>query len=558
MQNDILSKIDFLELVSRKVLLIKVKDSSYKGLSPFTNEKTPSFFVNTKAKTWYDFSSGTGGGIMDYVIATEHVDKAGAIAFLADIAGVELEVNDKLSHIRALIKASYTLFLEHASEAVPYMLSRGFSEDVVKRHGIGFAPSGSKTLIEYLEKKNFSREQIMEAGIGYIDTDNRLLSRFQNRVIFPIKDSYGTVVSFTGRRIAEGATAKYLHGVTSPIFRKKEVVWNLSSIRSMIAEQNRVLVCEGQLDALSLTVAGYPAVAILGSSPSDDQIRILAGASQNIYFVFDSDEAGEKALLAAFKVAEDVGIDSVLYAVTLPPGEDPHSFLQGGGDFQELMATARSDSSIIIRALIKQQLLQGGKTRSQVAGSVIKELAPFVKNKLSYRSLDLIERASQEFSLNRTELRLMLERKNAEKLGINSGDVDKIAFPAPIYERRILYAVLDNPALAARYKESGLSFLDFESELISRVMTCINPVLDSAEQFDKLKEELPEDDYFTILEFYSKGLEAVSIDSSIEVMKGIRLKRERDARNNFLGRPTPDNNFTRQKRREVKQKLGIA
>lgn len=554
MVTEILAKVDFLELVSRRVSLSHVNDTSYRGLSPFTNERTPSFFVNPKSKTWYDFSSGTGGGVLDYVMRTESIDRGEALAMLADMVGVELEENDHLSNLRAILKTANEYFLYHAQDALPYMTERGFSEETMKRYGIGFSPRGTKLMIDHLHSKGYTDEDILDSGLGYRDAENRLLAKYQNRVIFPIKDTYGTIVSFTGRAVGN-SPAKYLHGTTTRLFKKKEIVWNLSSVRRLISEKNMVIVCEGQMDALAVCDAGLPGVAILGSMPSHNQIKLLGGASSNIYFIFDSDAAGEKALLEAFKIAEDTGIDSLLHSITLPEGEDPNSYLNNHSveEFLELVRSATPDTSAVIRSLINQHL-DPKLTRAQVAGKVIRELAPFVKNKLTYRSLDLIERAAQEFSVNQKELRSMIERRNSVPPVLTNDNIREISFPAPVYERRILYALLDNPVKIMQFKSTGLTIGDFESDLVSRVVDLIDPKLDSSEMFEELRGRLEEDEYYSVLEFFSKGMDG-DLESALDVMKGIVLKRVRDSRNNFIGRPIPDSNFTREKRRELKAKI---
>lgn len=554
MVTEILAKVDFLELVSRRVSLSHVNDTSYRGLSPFTNERTPSFFVNPKSKTWYDFSSGTGGGVLDYVMRTESIDRGEALAMLADMVGVELEENDHLSNLRAILKTANEYFLYHAQDALPYMTERGFSEETMKRYGIGFSPRGTKLMIDHLHSKGYTDEDILESGLGYRDAENRLLAKYQNRVIFPIKDTYGTIVSFTGRAVGN-SPAKYLHGTTTRLFKKKEIVWNLSSVRRLISDKNMVIVCEGQMDALAVCDAGLPGVAILGSMPSHNQIKLLGGASSNIYFIFDSDAAGEKALLEAFKIAEDTGIDSLLHSITLPEGEDPNSYLNNHSveEFLELVRSATPDTSAVIRSLINQHL-DPKLTRAQVAGKVIRELAPFVKNKLTYRSLDLIERAAQEFSVNQKELRSMIERRNSVPPVLTNDNIREISFPAPVYERRILYALLDNPVKIMQFKSTGLTIGDFESDLVSRVVDLIDPKLDSSEMFEELRGRLEEDEYYSVLEFFSKGMDG-DLESALDVMKGIVLKRVRDSRNNFIGRPIPDSNFTREKRRELKAKI---
>lgn len=561
MVNEILGKVDFLELVSRRVSLSKAGVDQYRGLSPFTNEKSPSFFVNVASKTWYDFSAGMGGGVIDYVRHTESLGREEALSFLADMVGVELDTEHdaQVSAMRKILRTANDFFVSHADLAIPYMESRGFSEEFVRRYGIGFSPEGNRVLVDHLLSEGYSFSDMERVGLARTSTSSRkVYSFFHNRVMFPIKDAYGNIVSFTGRSIEDNPRAKYLHGATTRLFRKNEVIWNLSNVRKLIAEHNMVIVCEGQMDALAVCDAGLPGVAILGSKPSATQIKLLGGASSNIYFLFDADKAGEKALLEAFSLADETGVESVIYATVLPEGEDPHSLIttRGVDEFLKLIYGSTSDTTALLRSLMNKHL-NPRLTRAEYTSRVIHELAGFVKNNLTYRSLDLIERAAQEFSVNQKELRTMIENKSQNVNALSPSKMEESTrFSAPVYERRILYTLLDEPHMIRQFDASGVSVWDFENELAGRVVALITPDKDSAEVFEHLRENLTEDEYYTILEFYSRGVTPGDMAVALDIMKMLVLKRTRESRGaDFLGRPVKDTQHIRDRRRELKEKL---
>jgi len=536
--DDILQNLDFVDLVNRKTTVKRTKGEEYKGLSPFNKEKTPSFYINNHSKTWYDFSSGQGGGVIDYVMKTENLGKSEAIHFLADFAGVEIEEEDELAKLRHVLITANKYFRMYASEAVPYLESRGFSPEIVAKYKLGFAPNNDN-LIAHLQTAGHSDEDILTSGVGFELENGTLVSRYKNRVIFPIKDAYGLLVSFTGRDVTGSAKAKYLHGPVSPLFKKKDVVWNLSDIRNLITETEKVILCEGQMDALAISEAGLPAVALLGATPSEAQLQLLSKLTQNLYLIFDSDNAGQRGMVKAFKMISNLDADALLYSLILPGGKDPDEFIRENGTeaFQKLVEHSKPDTSIIVQTLIRQNAGKN-RTKAAVTRRVIQELLPYIQQQFTYRSLDLIERLSQELGLSRKELQDWIEKGG--NFTHSSGVYEKIkdiSFPAPIYERRILYGLLDEPSRIRKFKESGLSDMDFESFLVSKVASNISASLDSAQVFEVLQEKLEEDEYYKVLAFYSQGLQDTDFESALNVMKIKVFDRVNTPMTDFLGRP---------------------
>jgi DNA primase len=537
---EIIEKLDFHGLVSKKTQLKRFKGDQFRGLSPFTHEKTPSFFVNTHNKTWYCFSSSMGGGVLDYVSKVEGVGRDEAIRILAEYTGVELEEeSDPHYHTKKALKLSLDYYRKNTDGILDYMSNRGFSLDVIEGYELGHADDDSESLLGYLKRNGIKEDHIVSAGIGFKRDDGKIVHRYRNRMMIPIRDEYGSLISFTGRDLTGDAKAKYLHGPVNALFQKKRVIWGLRNARSLISSLDYVVVTEGQLDAMALVDAGIPSVSILGSSVSEEQMLLLSKLTQNIYFTFDSDEAGDRGLFKAFKMAKELDLDSVIYSIILPKGRDPDDFIHefGIGEFNILREEARSDTAAIVQSLIKTHYKEG-VSKTSVAKKVLAELKDSFQQTFTYRSMDLIERLSQEFSLNPKELQEWIRKEPSFKGG---GAVDKkisdMSFPAPIYERRILYAVLQDPGLINKITNSSISLGDFTSHLVSKTLSFIKPNYSPTEVFDILKGSLSESEYSSVLQFFSTGLSGVDFDNSFEILKLKVMQREKESRVDFLGRP---------------------
>lgn len=553
---EILSRVDFVDLVSKKTTLTRTRQDRYRGLSPFKNEKTPSFFVNANNKTWYCFATGQGGGVLDYVEKVEGFGtRAEAIRFLAELTGVELEdVSSEESLIKKTLSMAQEYFRKDVTPAVEYMQGRGFDADVVDKYELGYIGNGY-ALLKYLESRKVTKDILVKSGL-FIDNEAKgtLQPRFFNRVMIPIKDAYGSIVSFTGRDVTNDGYAKYLHGPITSVFKKSEIVWNLSNARPSMAEKEMVVLCEGQMDAIAINEAGIPAVATLGTSLSRSQLEQVTKYVSNVYVLYDSDEAGEKGLIRAFKIAQEADIDAVVYSVVLPANDtDPEDFINEYGveEFRTVLASAKSDTSALVQSLIKTHYKEDSP-RAVIAKKVMMDLKGSINQTFTYRSMDLIERLSQEFSFSKRQLMDWLSKPVNIKHTHNT-KLNEMAFEAPIYERRVLLAVLDEPWLIRRIKEAGISLTDFQSHKVSRILGYCEPTFDSSEYFDVLKDKLPEDEYYEILEMYSVGVSETDFDSALQVLRLKVAARESGvATKRFLGRPHPyDNTYVATVRNDI-------
>jgi len=537
----LLNGLDFAEFVSTKVKLSKSGKDRYKGLSPFTSEKTPSFYVDNNARTWYCFSSGKGGGVLDYIAEIEGLDRSGAVEFLKEYLGIENSEKDDQStdfKIRNLMLISHRFFLKQSEKAIDYLEKRGFSRDdaelIVNSYEIGFCENNN--IQNYLRSSGVEEDTMVRSGIFYEEGT----CRYINRITMPIKNEYGKIISFTGRDVTGEAKSKYMHGKGSSIFKKSNIVWNLSNVRKMISEQDRVVVCEGQMDAIAVTEAGIPAVSILGSKISEAQLKSIAKITNNIYMLFDSDKAGEEGLLQSFKMISDLELESVFYSVTLPSGKDPDEFIKEKGikSFNNLIDEAKPDTSHIIKILIEKNIKKNDTNKSGIIRRILSELQPYMKKAYTYRALDMIERLSQELGLSRKELQSWADA--GAKFGHTQSTfnkIEQIQFPAPVYERRIMYAILKNPLLINKFHGTGLSIFDFESQFVSKVVDLIKPDLSTNEILDILKTELTKEEYDLTVAFLSQGLLESDIDTALDILRAKVKFRVKKAATDFLGRP---------------------
>jgi DNA primase len=539
--NTLLNNLDFSELVSTKVKLLKSGKDRYKGLSPFTSEKTPSFYVDNNARTWYCFSSGKGGGVLDYISEVEGLDKSASIEFLKEYLNIEDEEKVEHGHdfkIKRLMMTAHHFFIKQSEKAIDYLVKRGIDRDsaelIVNSYEIGFCDSNS--IFNYLKASGVEEDTMVRSGIFYEDGN----CRYINRITIPIKNEYGKIISFTGRDVTGEAKSKYMHGKGSSVFKKSNLVWNLSTVRKMISEQDRVVICEGQMDAIAVTEAGIPAVSILGSKISETQLKLIAKITNNIYMLFDSDKAGEEGLLQSFKMISDMDLESVFYSVTLPKGKDPDDYIRENGiqSFNSLIDEAKPDTSYIIKILIEKNVKKNDTNKSGIIRRILSELHPYMKKAYTYRALDMIERLSQELGLSRKELQSWAE--SGAKFGHTKSTfnkIEQIQFPAPMYERRILYSILKDPILINKFHGTGLSIFDFESQFVSKIIDLVKPDLSTNELLDILKTRLSKEEYDLTVAFLSQGLLESEIDTALDILRAKVKFRVKKAATDFLGRP---------------------
>ncbi|KND48230.1 MAG: DNA primase [Parcubacteria bacterium C7867-006] len=333
--DQIKSKIDIVSLVGSYIKLEKA-GANFKGRCPFHNEKTPSFFVSPDRGSYYCFGCQAKGDIFTFVQEFEGLDFIGSLKVLAERAGVELEQlksGEKSERERLFLVLEKAVFfyekkLSENKEALEYLHKRGVSDDSIKNFRIGYAPADWRELLDYLLSKGVTEKDMLSVGL-IKQKDSSLPSRssyydtFRGRIMFPIADSSGRVVGFSGRiLVPDEKSPKYLNTPETELFNKSEILFGLDKAKKDIRLKGYSILVEGQMDLVMMHQAGLTnTVASSGTALTEMHLEKLRRLSERIMMSFDSDSAGFNASDRSAKIALSLGMD--LKLVQMPEGKDP-------------------------------------------------------------------------------------------------------------------------------------------------------------------------------------------------------------------------------------------
>ena len=362
--DELRARIPVSEIAGRRVKLRK-QGREWIGLSPFNQEKTPSFTVNDQKGFYHDFSSGKHGDIFAFVMETEGLSFPDAVERLAALAGVpvpkaskEAEAQEgrrKTLHDVLELAAKFfetTLAAKTGARARGYLADRGLDPALQLKFRIGYAPAERFALKEHLGGQGVAAADMIEAGLLIAGDDIPVpYDRFRNRVMFPITDARGRVIAFGGRALEKDAAAKYLNSPETPVFHKGATLFNLATARAAAHQGAPVIAVEGYIDVIAMVSAGFAAtVAPLGTALTEDQLQLLWKLSDEPVLCFDGDKAGERAAYRAADLAlPHLGPGRSLRFAMLPLGQDPDDLVRAGGReaVAEIVAAARPLAEVI-------------------------------------------------------------------------------------------------------------------------------------------------------------------------------------------------------------------
>src|ERR1700734_4309384 len=326
---------------------LRKEGREWAGLSPFTSEKTPSFFVNDQKGFFHDFSSGKHGDIFVFLRETEGVGFPEAVERLAAMAGVPMPrqsdaeaAEDKkrasLIEVLALAARMFETNLQQpiGAKARGYLSDRGLGPPVQQRFSLGYSSPERFALRDALAAKGVGADQMIEAGLLVHGEDIAVpYDRFRDRVIFPIHDRSGRVIAFGGRAMEPGAKAKYLNSPETALFHKGGLLFNHHRARKAAHDSSAIVVVEGYIDAIAVSEAGFPnVVAPLGPALTPDQCALLWAMASEPILCFDGDGAGRRAAFRAIDLALPlIGAGKSLSFALLPEGQDPDDLARSGG-----------------------------------------------------------------------------------------------------------------------------------------------------------------------------------------------------------------------------------
>src|SRR5690242_2391385 len=404
------------EVVGRRVKLKKA-GREWKGLSPFQQEKTPSFFVNDEKQAWFDFSSGLNGNIFDFVMKTEGVSFPEAVERLASMAGMALpaatpdaarhEQRRKTLHDVMELAAKFfadTLASRHGAKARGYLADRAISPSVQLQFRLGYAAGERFALKEHLGAQGIPVEDMVEAGLLVAGDDIPVpYDRFRDRVMFPITDLRGRVIAFGGRALEKDVPAKYMNSPETPLFHKGDNLYNLAAARLATHNGAPLVVVEGYVDVIAMVGAGFDAaVAPLGTALTENQLALLWKMVDEPILCFDGDKAGQKAAWRAADLAlPHLKPGKSLRFALLPEGQDPDDLARSGGRvaIEEVISAARGLADVIWSREIEGGSFATPERRAALE-SRIGEISNGIRDEVvrRYYRQDLAERVTRAFA----------------------------------------------------------------------------------------------------------------------------------------------------------------
>ena len=339
---DIKSRLSIEDVVGEYVQL-KRAGRNFKGLSPFTSERSPSFMVSPEKQIWHDFSSGKGGNMFSFVMEMEGLDFRGALELLARKAGVDLEqyrgsrgrgngkLKERLYEVLDLAAKFYQIQFSKTKPAYEYVLGkRNFSKDTALEWRLGYSPETGSALVEFLRSRKFTDAEIKGAGLSAQRRygNGGIGDMFRGRVMVPLQDPQGRVVGFTARLLKDDKNApKYINTPQTVLYDKSRHVFGLHLAKEGIRKSGFVVIVEGNLDVISSHQAGVrQVVATAGTALTEPNLKTLSRFTDDIRLCFDADRAGIAATERAIPIASKVGVS--LSIITIPSGKDPDELIQ--------------------------------------------------------------------------------------------------------------------------------------------------------------------------------------------------------------------------------------
>ena len=333
-----------LEEVIGEYVTLKKSGANYKGLSPFSQERTPSFMVSPVKQIWKDFSSGKGGNVIAFLMEHEHFTYPEAIRYLAKKYNIEIEETEETPEEKQIKDTKESMFLvaQYAagffeknlwetelgkSIGLTYFKERGFKDETIKKFALGYSPESYDALSKQAQNEGYKLDFLEKTGLVIVNED-RQIDRFRGRVLFPIRSMSGRVQGFGGRILSQNAkTAKYLNSPESEIYNKSKVLYGIYESKQSIAKNDVCYLVEGYTDVIQMHQSGITnVVSSSGTALTVDQIRMINRLTSNIVVLFDGDAAGLRASLRGIDLILEQGMN--VRVCTFPEGDDPDSFAQ--------------------------------------------------------------------------------------------------------------------------------------------------------------------------------------------------------------------------------------
>lgn len=548
---DVKSRLGIEDVVSEYVQL-KRAGRNYKGLSPFTNEKTPSFIVSPEKQIWHDFSSGKGGNMFSFVMEMEGLDFKGALELLARKAGIDLsqyqtgrsaetgKLKERLYAANELAAKFYQVQFSKNKAALDYILKeRKFTKDTALTFCIGYSPNNGTALLDFLKKRGFSEEEMQKAGLITKRYRNGS-DMFRGRIMIPLQDPSGRVIGFTARLLDDEPNApKYINTAQSLLYDKSRHVYGLHLAKESIRKNKYSVLVEGNLDVIASHQAGIKqVVATAGTAITEMHMKALSRFSGDIRLAFDQDSAGLAATERAIPIASKVGV--TLSIITVPEGKDPDELIRKDPSIWQKVIESHEYALDWLIGRYQGQLdltsAVGKREFSDVILKVIRQLPDSVEqDHYIGRMAEIIgaSKSALEQKLHKiTPENRMLKQTNKPALVVNQVDLDRIKT-----QNQLLAVTLMQPAL--RHYLEGLKSEMLSEEAAQKLLSFLQ---ENPQFAGDPKEAAPLrqiDDYVKILglqyeELY-QGLELLELRNEAARLQTRVIDQYVKARKNELG-----------------------
>jgi len=374
---------DILDVVSQYVDL-KKRGRNYFGVCPFHHEKTASFSVAPEKEIFHCFGCGKGGNAINFVMEYEKIEFVDAIKKLGQRYGVEVkmeggspgstELRSRLYQIHEYAQSLYqnNLYKNTGKAALDYLKKRGFSEDILREFGVGFATDSFENLYLNVREKGFTAEEIGKSGL-FSQTEKGVFDRFRNRIMFPIFDRTGKIVAFGGRTLSKDDPAKYLNSPETQLYRKSDVFYGLHATRKKINEAGVALLVEGYTDFLRLYEAGIQnVIAVSGTALTERHVQQLSKFISTVVVLYDGDTAGTSAAIRAAYLLLEGGLEP---KILQPPDQtDPDDWVREAGADTVRQKIDKAENVILFQVRTTKTLEKSVHEQSQLADDILRQL----------------------------------------------------------------------------------------------------------------------------------------------------------------------------------------
>jgi DNA primase len=477
----IMEATDIVEVIGEFVQL-KKRGANYVGLSPFANERTPSFTVSPAKGIFKDFSSGKGGSAITFLMELEKFTYPEALKWLAKKYGIEVEETvestenrEEENHRESLmIVSGYAAKFFHESLletdegkniGLSYFKERGFTNDTIKKFELGYSPDQWEAFTGQALKEGYQESFLVESGLSVKRDNGSLYDRYRGRVMFPIHSFTGRVIAFGGRTLkSDKNVPKYVNSPESEIYHKSNVLYGLFFAKKAIREEDNCYLVEGYADVLSVHQAGIEnVVASSGTSLTVEQIRLISRFTKNITILYDGDAAGIKASLRGLDMILEEGLN--VKVVLFPDGHDPDSYVRnfGTNGFKKHIAENKKDFILFKTEILLKEVGNDPIKKADVIREIVESIAKIPD---SIKASVFIKECSYQLQIDERALLSELNKMRTAKARKDSQQ--QISRPAPVDE-----TLLDEPEVRIERDDATQ-----EKEIIRLLLLYGNKVID--------------------------------------------------------------------------------